>query len=376
MVTQFKCPGCGNDLSFEATTGRLQCPSCGRSMSIEEAPKTEIPNQSPMENSDIGMFRPEDIPDECSYEYVGEENIPHREFSEDDVNEYQCNNCGAIILADKDTTATHCSYCGSPVVLTDRLVGKLAPAKVIPFRISRQEAQAKFQKWCKNGRFTPNSFRKADRVKNITGMYVPFWLFDMNGSGDVDATCTRVRSYTRGQYRNIETSYFHVYRKFNVNYMKVPVDASEKMNDELMDKLEPYNYSDLKSFELPYLSGFLAEKYNYTDSDLYPRIRERINEYLNDYIQSTLTGYASTKINRKDVHIKPNNAFYTLLPVWMVCYDYKDSEHIFAMNGQTGKIVGKPPLDKGKIAKWFAFISAIGFVGAKLVGLALGGPLL
>lgn len=376
MVTQFKCPSCGNDLSFDASTGKLQCPSCGHSMPIEETPKTEVYNQSPADPSDVTMFDPNDIPEECSYQYVGEASIPHTEFSDTDVNEYQCNNCGAIILAGKDTTATLCSFCGSPVVLTDRLSGKLAPAKVIPFRITREDAQARFKKWCKNGRFTPNSFRQADRVKNITGIYVPFWLFDMNGNGDVDATCTRVRSYTRGQYRTTETSYFHVYRKFNVHYIKVPVDASEKMNDDLMDKLEPYSYSDLKTFELPYLSGFLAEKYNYTDSDLYPRIHDRITAYINDYIQSTLTGYTTTRINRKDVHIKPINAFYTLLPVWMVCYDYKDSEHIFAMNGQTGKIVGKPPLDKGKIAKWFALLSAASFAVAKVVGFFIGGTLL
>ena len=32
----------------------------------------------------------------------------------------------------------------------------------------------------------------------------------------------------------------------------------------------------------------------------------------------------------------------------MVYYDYDQSEHTFAMNGQTGKVVGKPPLSFGK----------------------------
>lgn len=376
MVVQYKCPGCGNDLAFDSATGMLRCPSCGHTMSIDQVPKTDASHTTHEETPDVGTFNPHDIEDECSYEYHSQKEASHSTFHESDVNEYHCNNCGAIIIADKDTTATQCSYCGSPVVLADRLSGNLAPAKVIPFRISKQEAQEKFKKWCKNGRFVPKSFQTAQRVKNITGMYVPFWLYDMNGKGNVDATCTRVNSYTRGDYQITETSYFHVYRKFDLNYLKIPVDASEKMNDELMDKLEPYNYSDLKSFEMPYLAGFLAEKYNYNDSDLYPRIRDRVNSYINEYVRSTMAGYATTRINRQDTNIIPRNSFYTMLPVWMVYYDYNDSEHVFAMNGQTGKIVGKPPIDKGKVMKWFFYMSALGFAGAKVLGIILGGGLL
>src|SRR5699024_11852653 len=68
------------------------------------------------------------------------------------------------------TTATSCSFCGAAVVLLDRLTGKLAPGKVIPFAISKEEARKAFKKWCKNGRFTPPGFMTADRIKNITGM--------------------------------------------------------------------------------------------------------------------------------------------------------------------------------------------------------------
>lgn len=376
MVVQYKCPGCGNDLSFDSATGMLRCPSCGKTLPIDQAPKTDAGTTTPEEHPEVNFFNPDEIEEEASYEYVGDEGPSHSTFHENDVKEYHCNNCGAIILADKDTTATQCSYCGSAVVLSDRLSGNLAPAKVIPFRISRQEAQKKFKKWCKNGRFVPKSFQTANRVKNITGMYVPFWLYDMNGKGDVDATCTRTRSYTSGDYVYIETSYFHVYRKFNLNYLKIPVDASEKMNDQLMDKLEPYNYNDLKSFNMPYLAGFLAEKYNYNETDLYPRVRERVDSYINDYVQSTITGYATTRINRKNIHIKQHKAFYTLLPVWMVYYDHEDSEHVFAMNGQTGKIVGKPPIDKGRVFRWFLMMSAFAFAGTKLLGILLGGGIL
>src|SRR5690606_25329176 len=132
--------------------------------------------------------------------------------------------------------ATHCSFCGSSVVLGDRLTGKLAPAKVIPFAISKEEAQRAFRKWCRNGRLTPSGFMTGDRIKSITGIYVPFWLYDLDNHIEVHATGTKVRTYMRGEYQYTETQYYDIYRKIRLHYVDVPVDAAEKMNDELMDR--------------------------------------------------------------------------------------------------------------------------------------------
>src|SRR5690606_28174266 len=129
--------------------------------------------------------------------------------------------------------------------------------------------------------------------KAITGMYVPFWLYDLNSKIKVNAKCTKVRTYTRGDYIYTETRYYDVYRDINLDYVKVPVDASEKMDDELMDKLEPYNYSDLKDFKTPYLAGYIAEKYSYTDSELLNRAKSKIEGYIENYIKTTVATYSS-----------------------------------------------------------------------------------
>lgn len=355
MVVQYKCPNCGADMAFDSTSGMLHCDSCGRDDNIDSIPKED----------DDGNVDGDD--DDTS--------DPHQ-FSDEEASEYQCVNCGAVLITNKDTTATTCSFCGAGVVLGDRLSGSLAPAKVIPFSINKKQAQEAFRSWCRKGLLTPKGFMTANRIKSITGLYVPFWLFDLNGRGEADATCTRVRTYPQGEYICTETSYYHVYRQVDLNYLKVPADASEKMNDELMDKLEPYQYSNLKKFNMPYLAGYIAEKYNYDDKALYPRVQSRIDNYVNNYIQSTITGYTSTIYNSKNINVNQTRADYVLLPVWMVCYDYKQSQHTFAMNGQTGKIVGKPPLSKGKIAAWFAGISSASFVVIKVIAILMGGDLI
>lgn len=329
-------------MRFDSTSGHLACESCGHEEHID------------------------------TYDDV---NIT-RSFEEDEAKEYQCENCGAVVLTDGDTTATSCSFCGAGVVLADRLSGDLAPAKVIPFTISKEEAMQAFKKWCKNGRLTPKGFMTADRVKNITGMYVPFWMYDLDNDVEVKATGTKVRTYRRGDYRYTETKYYRVRRDIDISYLKVPVDASEKMNDALMDKLEPYDYNKLENFKTPYLAGYLAEKYNYTDDELFDRVKAKIRGFVETYIASTVRGYDSVSYEQKNVRTKKANSYYVLLPVWMVYYDFDKQEHTFAMNGQTGKIVGKPPLSYSKAALWFSGIAGGSFVVLKTIAIMLGGDIL
>ncbi|WP_078381857.1 TFIIB-type zinc ribbon-containing protein [Sutcliffiella halmapala] len=339
MILHYKCPSCGSDMSFDADSGKLSCQSCGKQENIEEH----------------------------------SEKLITATFAEDEVKEYHCDNCGADLITEAETSATSCSFCGAGVVIADRLSGNLAPAKVIPFTISKEEATKAFQKWCRNGLLTPKGFMNADRIKSITGMYVPFWLFDLNSKVQVDAICTKVRTYSSGEYIYTETKYYDAFRDLNLDYVKIPVDASEKMNDALMDKLEPYPYDQLKEFKTPYLVGYIAEKYNYTDKELLPRAKDKISDYIESYIRSTLTGYHSVNYKNKKIDTRSVTSKYVLLPVWMVSYDYKQSEHTFAMNGQTGKVVGKPPISGGKVAMWFGGIAAGSLLALKTVSFMMGG---
>lgn len=341
-VIEYKCESCGSGMVFDSETGMLSCQSCGRTDNIEQNPDP----------------------------------LKIHTFQDNEAVEYHCTSCGAVIVTEAETAATVCSFCGSAVVLSDRLSGRLAPGKVIPFAISKEEAMKAFKKWCKNGRLTPKGFMTADRVKGITGMYVPFWLYDMDNQVEVQGNGTKVRVYTQGDYRYTETQHYDVYRRLQLNYTKIPVDAAEKMSDELMDKLEPFPYDQLKSFKTPYLAGYIAEKYSYDDKQLLPRAQQKISGYIEAAIQSTTAGYATMNYMNKRIDSAVRQADYVLLPVWVVHYDYKKMEHSFAMNGQTGKVVGKPPLSKAKIAAWFAGVSAASLIALKTVSWMMGGGFL
>lgn len=339
MLVHYKCPNCGSDMSFDAPSGKLSCASCGR-------------------KDDISEFNDAFI---------------QKEFSDEEAKEYHCENCGAVVLTDQRTTATSCQFCQANVVLADRLAGQLAPAKVIPFKISKEEAQATFRKWCKNGRLTPDGFVTAERIKNMTGMYVPFWVYDLHSHIELSATGTKVRSYTRGKYIYTETRYYDVYRDLDMYHVKVPVDASEKLDDELMEQLEPYNYNELVEFKTPYLTGFLAESYSLTEDALLPRAKEKIQTYIQGFVNSSISGYVSIRNRKQRMHTEQKKGAYVLFPVWMIVYDLDQQEHTFAMNGQTGKVVGKPPISKRKVFNWFSGLTVGFFIVLKMLAFFMGG---
>lgn len=377
-VIHYKCPNCGSDMAFDSQTGMLRCGSCGRTDSIDQ-----MAGKSQTSGGDYTYQMDEEdrqaaesgFNQEYSNTSDTDEQSNHSTFGENEATEYHCKNCGAVLITDAQTTATTCSFCGAGVVLGDRLTGSLAPAKVIPFSINKEQAQEAFRKWCRKGLLTPSDFMTADRIKNISGIYVPFWLYDLNGRGELDATCTRVRTYTMGEWIYTETKYYHVYRKVDLNYSRIPCDASKKMEDGMMDKLEPYEYNNLKEFNMPYLAGYIAEKYDFNDEEMLPRIKQRASSYVDNYINSTIGGYTTVNVHQKFINILKRKAEYTLMPVWMVYYDYKKADHIFAMNGQTGKVVGRPPLSAAKIAAWFAGISGASFLLMRILTFLLGGGL-
>lgn len=349
MVIQYKCPKCGADMVFDSNTGTLHCGSCDHEEQIEGYQK------------DYEAFEPQ---------------FHSATFDDEEARQYQCKNCGAVLVTDNHTAATICSFCGSPMILGERISGDYAPTKVIPFAISKEEATKAFQKWCRKLKFSPKEFTKGTRIKEVVGMYVPFWLYDLRGQGEARLHCTRTRVYDSGDETVTETRHYDVYRQVDLTLKGIPADASKKMADGLMDALEPFDYSAMKEFNTPYLAGFLSEKYNYTDKEMLPRVSKRAEEYIDQYISSTVTGYASSGIIDRDYHIGQLSAEYALLPVWMVYYDYDNAEYTFAMNGQTGKLAGNPPRSASKIAISIGLLTVLLFLICRIITVLLGGPLL
>lgn len=340
----YKCPNCGADLKFDAAKQLFDCEFCGSSFSQAEMDVIAKEQEA----------RKEDRPEE--------EVKTDEEFSEH-TSVYSCDSCGATIMADDNTAATFCYYCHNPVILRGRISGEFRPSYVLPFQIDREQAVGYFQDWCKKHKFLPSDFLSASQQEKITGLYVPFWVTDCDLNAEMDALGKKVRSWTSGNYRYTETKEYAVARKAKVVLKGIPADGASHIDDELMEAVEPFDYRQVQPFAMQYLSGFFAERYDMNMAAMFPRIQKRAVQASDQLLRGSMKGYSSVSVTRSDIKVMSTNWEYMLLPVWFMTYKYRDKVYEFALNGQTAKFVGTPPVSRGKL---LGFALGIGAVAALL----------
>lgn len=336
-VLDVRCPHCNAPIHFNAKVGKMKCEYCDSEFDAKEVKKETGSDAS-------------EVVDETKYVT------------------YLCQDCGAEIIADEQTSATFCLYCGNTAILRNKLTGKFAPSKVIPFKTTKEEAIEAFKNIGKGRPLMPKAFNNVKNIEKIRGLYVPFWLYQVDVDGVIDYKATKVQSWSRGDTHYTKTDYYDVTRGGSMKYVRVPVDGSTRFDNDIMNTIEPFHYSGLVDYNPAYLSGFLAEKYDIDKFAAFDDARKRTLKSTNNYFDSSVKGYA-TKIQKSNslvAYVKSEE--YVLLPVWMVNVKYKDKYYIFAMNGQTGEFIGNIPLDKKKAFLYFLYVFAIAFLIVFMIG--------
>lgn len=265
---------------------------------------------------------------------------------------YSCGTCGGEIVCDETTGACECPFCGNPVVMMDSFSGGLKPDIVIPFKLDKQAAIDALKRHYKGKVLLPKVFKDENRIKEVKGIYVPFWLFGTDADGLVRYRATRVRHWSDSNYNYTETSHFSVVRGGSICFENVPVDGSTKMDDALMESIEPFDLSAGVDFQTAYLSGFFADKYDVDSESSIARANERIRRSTEEAFESTVIGYTTVTPTGTNISLSNGTAKYALYPVWMLNTEWKGKKYAFAMNGQTGKFAGDLPMDKSAFWKW------------------------
>ena len=260
-----------------------------------------------------------------------------------------CPNCGGELKVEEHTSATKCPSCDCYLILNERVEGEYAPRFIIPFQLGRETCKLSLREKFKKCRFAPVDFLSEARLNEMEGVYVPFWFFDYDTHWDFQAEGTKVRSWTSGDTAYTETSTYDVRRDMDIPFRKIPVDASEKMPDHVMDLMEPYQYQQMEDFDPRYMSGFYAEKYNMPAQTVEERAKKKMTDDAENILQGTYSGqYNSVKVIKKNLNLYNSSCGYGMLPVWKYFYQYGGQTYPFYVNGQTGKIVGNAPISKKK----------------------------
>ncbi len=340
-LLQYKCPSCGGALEFDPNAQSVKCPYCDTEFEME-AIRALYEQQNTIAQEDMAW-----------------EAAPGSQWQEGEAEQlcaYVCQPCGGEIVADENTAATSCPYCGNPVVMTGRLSGALRPDLVIPFKLDKQAAEAALANHLKGKILLPKVFKDENRIKQIKGIYVPFWLFDADTDSDIRYRATRVRHWSDSNYNYTETRHYSLHRAGGLSFDAVPVDGSGKMPNDLMESIEPYDLTEAVDFESAYLAGFLADKYDIGAEESRSRANERIKQSVQEEFARTAQGYSSVTAENVSVRLKNGSVKYALLPVWLLSTQYQGQNYTFAMNGQTGKFVGDLPMDKGAYWMWWGIV--------------------
>ena len=280
-----------------------------------------------------------------------------------------CINCGSQIPYTEFQSAGRCPACGTYLLRDDKVTYPYGADVVLPFKISKHEAEDKLKDEFGKKLFIPGTFLSQKTLEKMKGIYVPFWMYDYDSNVDYHATGTKVRTWTSGDKRYTETSYFDVARKLHVNYEGIPVDASIAMEDGIMDLMEPYDYTALIKHDNKYLSGFEAETYNMTPDEVAPRANEKADKANRGWVREYTSGY-DTLINEMfNSNNRQTGTKFALMPVWMYEYRFQGKNYKFYVNGQTGKCVGTAPRSTAKAMGLTALLWLAGF--ACLGGLSM-----
>ncbi len=352
-LMEYKCPCCGGAVSFNSKAQAMKCPYCD----------TEFdPEALSAHDEELNSDQKEEM------DWSSKPEAEWNDQDEDGLHAYACKSCGGEIIAEETTAATSCPFCGNPVIIPSQLSGSLKPDFVIPFKIDKKAAKEALLNHYKGKKLLPKIFKDENHVDEIKGIYVPFWLFDADADANIRYKATRVRFWSDSRYDYTETSFYAIQRGGTLGFERVPVDGSTKMADELMESIEPFDFSEAVDFSTAYLSGYLADKYDVDAKQSIQRANERIKKSTEAAFGETVRGYTTVIPESVGIRLQNSSAKYALFPVWLLNTTWQGKKYVFVMNGQTGKFAGDLPMDQGAFKKWFAGIT--GAVGAAVFALS------
>ncbi len=344
----YQCPNCNAALEFDSELGKFRCYYCESTFSEAEIGGIFKEN----ENFDLSSGSEPQLDDaqKQTEEFTGQSAL------------YSCPNCGAGVICDSLAASTRCHFCHTPVILTGRLSGEYKPDLIIPFKTTKQTAESVFQKYLDGKFLLPRGFRQEVKINELSALYVPYWLKSGLTDASFSATGKKIRTWSSGNTTYTNTKLYRVEREAEFAFIRVPCDGSKRIDDSLMESIEPFDYTGIKPFSMSYLSGCAAEKYDVTKEQAAGRIDQRVREAAEEELRKTAV-YDSFEGAVTTVTYRQQQYVYALLPVWFFNYNYKGKDYSFAMNGQTGTMFGELPVSPVKAF----FLGAGIFVGLMLL---------
>ncbi|MGI6765688.1 MAG: hypothetical protein ACOX4R_00575 [Lentihominibacter sp.] len=356
-VIEYKCPNCGGAIAFNIATQNLKCPFCDTEYELEAL---KAYDDSLKKEADDFVWNTEAGGQWTEGETAG-------------LKVYICQSCAGEIVGDDTLGSSRCPYCDSTIVMKEQFAGDLKPDYVIPFKLEKEEAKKAFAEHLLGKKLLDRRFVDENKIDEIKGVYVPFWLFDTALDADVSYKCSNSKSSRSGDYIITKTDYYLCNVEGSMGFDRIPVDGSSKMADDLMESLEPFDSSDAVPFQTAYMAGYMANRYDVELEESIDNINRRVKGSAEDVFMDQVTGFETKTVSSSRIKLKDSESKYALYPIWTLKINWKGKLYTFAMNGQTGKFVGDQlPENKAKSRMVSIVSTVVGTVAGLVAAFAIG----
>lgn len=340
--TVCQCPNCGQSMAFSPEVQMLQCPACKSTRPLEEKENTfEVQGNDYLQT--VALL------------------TRAGETQQAETFSVNCPNCGAILEWPPEQVAGHCCYCGTAINASGTVRHVLPPEYILPFSLSKEQANEAFKQWIKKRWFLPSDLKKCASVTTpFDGVYLPYWCYDFDAYS----------YYTgrRGEYYYVEVEYtteengkkvtktrterrtrwyYTSGRVFN-SFSNVLVPAGKSLSEDLLDELEPWDLEALRKYDADAIRGFRQELYQVQLSDAFAKTEKKTTPQIEESIRYDIGGdeqEIDTIDNRYDEIVFK----HILLPVYINTFRWNNKVYQFLVNARTGEVQGERPWSIGKI---------------------------
>lgn len=323
---QFPCPSCGATMTFSPKDQSLKCNYCEATLDLESDDTTII--EYPLNEAE----------EKADHNWGGQKMV------------LQCKQCGGESVVDNSTKSSTCVFCGSSHVARGREDLGIKPESLVAFTITKDDAEKRFITWIKKRWYAPKKLKQSLSIDHLKGVYIPFFTYDSDTQtaytakrGDYYYTTRTKRVNGKVVTERVRhTRWRTVNGVFNHYYDDVLVNASKKVDHQLVKKIGGFDSRKLVSYQSEYLAGFYAERYSKSLKDGWDEGRESVDQDIYYGIRDQVGGDEFRLINRStnygEVKFK-----HILLPLYMASFPYREKIYQFIVHGESGKVVSEYP---------------------------------
>ena len=310
----FICPNCGGNLKFDIPSQQLGCEHCNTKMDV------------------------------YSFEDSAEESLRPSEY---DATIFTCPQCGGEILSTDTSAAEFCSFCGASTILHSRLTKEKRPNYIIPFQKTKEDCKKAYSDMMKRAIFAPDALKNPKYIDGFRGIYMPYWAFHL--AQEDTFLLKGSRSKRRGDY--IYTDHYDLKGEISAYYKGLSYDAASSFDDNISEKVAPFDVKGMKSFTPAFLSGFYADTADVDSSNYEEKAKQIAISHSQDAIYKEFNNISIDSQASPTIDTQVKEVDSAMFPVWFMSYRNAGRVAYATVNGQTGKVVTDVPIDPQKYAK-------------------------